>query len=146
MIIDTGDNVTIIRKDLAQQFEEKLIWTPPCVTLQTVSGEKIDIHGKLNVNVTFGSVAYHHTAYVADIVDTCILGLDFLKKYNFSLDFKNNVLHSSSEDIALFGISNSETKFVHQIIAENDIRLPARTELLLPGSITEGAKFRYGIM
>lgn len=76
-IIDTGANVTIIRKDLAQQLDEKLIWTPPSVTLQTVSGDKINIHGKLNINITFGSVTYHHTAYVADITDTCILGLDF---------------------------------------------------------------------
>lgn len=146
MIIDTGANVTIIRKDLAQQLDEKLIWTPPSVTLQTVSGDKINIHGKLNINITFGSVTYHHTAYVADITDTCILGLDFLRKYNFSLDFKNNELHSISEDIALFGIKDSEAKSVHQIIAQNDITLPARTELLLPGYVAEDKSFRYGIL
>ncbi|KFM75577.1 hypothetical protein X975_20378, partial [Stegodyphus mimosarum] len=60
MIIDTGANVTIIRKDLAQKFKEKLIWTPSCVILQTASGEKIDVEGKLNVNITFGSATYHH--------------------------------------------------------------------------------------
>ncbi|GFV44460.1 retrovirus-related Pol polyprotein from transposon 412 [Trichonephila clavipes] len=47
MIIDTGANVSIIRNDLAQKLKEKLIWTPPRVMLQTVTGEKIDIHGKL---------------------------------------------------------------------------------------------------
>ncbi|KFM65887.1 hypothetical protein X975_18860, partial [Stegodyphus mimosarum] len=34
MIIDTEANVTVIRKDLAQQFKDKLIWTPSCVPLQ----------------------------------------------------------------------------------------------------------------
>ncbi|KFM74235.1 hypothetical protein X975_18466, partial [Stegodyphus mimosarum] len=101
MIIDTGANVTIIRRDLAQTFKDKLIWTPSCVTLETASGEKIDIEGKLNVNITFGSAAYHHTAYVADITDPCTLGLDFLRKHNFSLDFKNNKLLSASEDMTI---------------------------------------------
>ncbi|KFM56688.1 Retrovirus-related Pol polyprotein from transposon 412, partial [Stegodyphus mimosarum] len=146
MTIDTGANVTIIRKDLAQQLEGKLIWTPPCVTLQTVSGEKIDIEGKLNVNITFGSATYHHTAYVAEITDPCILGLDFLRKHNFSLDFKNNELHSASEDITLFEINDEGVKSIHKIIAQDDITIPARTEILLPGSIAENRNFRYGVM
>ncbi|GFT36288.1 hypothetical protein TNCV_3464571 [Trichonephila clavipes] len=33
MVVDTGTNVSIIRKDLAQN----IIWTPPCVSLQTVT-------------------------------------------------------------------------------------------------------------
>ncbi|GFV07696.1 retrovirus-related Pol polyprotein from transposon 412 [Trichonephila clavipes] len=51
MIIDTGANVSIIRNDLAQKLKEKLLWTPPRVVLQTVTGEKIDIHGKLKVKI-----------------------------------------------------------------------------------------------
>ncbi|KFM71098.1 hypothetical protein X975_15361, partial [Stegodyphus mimosarum] len=146
MTIDTGANVTIIQKDLAQQLESKLIWTPPCVTHQTVSGEKINIEGKLNVNITFGSAAYHHTAYVAEITDPCILGLDFLRKYNFSLDFKNNELHTASEDIALFGINDEGVKSIHKIITQDDITILERTEMLLPGSIAENRNFRYGVM
>ncbi|GFU33818.1 retrovirus-related Pol polyprotein from transposon 412 [Nephila pilipes] len=38
MIIDTGANVTIIRTNLAHKLGENLIWTPPCITLQTVTG------------------------------------------------------------------------------------------------------------
>ncbi|KFM68590.1 hypothetical protein X975_21038, partial [Stegodyphus mimosarum] len=64
-------------------------------------GERIDIEGKLNVNITLGGAAYHHTTYVADITDPCILGLDFLRTYNFSLDFKNNKLLSAFEDMTI---------------------------------------------
>ncbi|GFX94596.1 hypothetical protein TNCV_3088251 [Trichonephila clavipes] len=52
MIIDTGANVSIIRNDLAQKLKVKLLWTPPRVVLQTVTGEKIDIHGKLKVKIS----------------------------------------------------------------------------------------------
>ncbi|GFV46741.1 retrovirus-related Pol polyprotein from transposon 412 [Trichonephila clavipes] len=41
MIIDTGANVSIIRNDLAQKLKEKLIWTPPRVVLQTVTGKRL---------------------------------------------------------------------------------------------------------
>ncbi|GFX41979.1 hypothetical protein TNCV_4515871 [Trichonephila clavipes] len=64
MIIDTGANVSIIRNDLAQKLKEKLIWTPPRVVLQTVTGEKIDIHGKLKVKIKFGDTTYQHAVYV----------------------------------------------------------------------------------
>ncbi|KFM73507.1 Gag-Pol polyprotein, partial [Stegodyphus mimosarum] len=101
MIIGTGAYVTIIRRDLVQKFKDKLIWTPSCVTLEIASGEKLDIEGKLNVSITFGSATYHHTPYVADIIDPCILGLDFLRKYNFSLDFKNNKLFSAFDDMTI---------------------------------------------
>ena len=49
MVIDTGAYVTIIRSDLAHKLGGKLIWTPPCVTLQTVTGDKIDVHGNFTL-------------------------------------------------------------------------------------------------
>ncbi|KFM69664.1 hypothetical protein X975_14587, partial [Stegodyphus mimosarum] len=50
MIIDTRANVTIIQKDLVQEFNDKLIWKPSKITLQTVSSEKIDKDGMLNIS------------------------------------------------------------------------------------------------
>ena len=80
-------------ENLAHRLGEKLIWTPPCVTLQTLTGDKINVRGKVHLNIAFGNATYHHVAYVAEIRDPCILGLDFLRENNFVLDFKNNELH-----------------------------------------------------
>ncbi|GFX75969.1 retrovirus-related Pol polyprotein from transposon 412 [Trichonephila clavipes] len=104
MIIDTGANVSIIRNDLAQKLKEKLIWTAR-VVLQTVTGEKIDIHGKLKVKIQFGDTTYQHAVYVADIADPFILGLDFLKEHGFTLDF-NNELRSIHEEVTIFKIKH----------------------------------------
>ncbi|GFS68353.1 retrovirus-related Pol polyprotein from transposon 412 [Trichonephila clavipes] len=106
MIIDTGANVSIIRNDLAQKLKEKLIWTPPRVVLQTVTGEKIDIHGKLKVKIKFGDATYQHAVYVADIADPFILGLDFLKEHGFTLDFNKNELRSIHEEVTIFKIEH----------------------------------------
>ncbi|GBN52165.1 hypothetical protein AVEN_106182-1 [Araneus ventricosus] len=116
MIVDTGANVTIIHQEFAQPLDGKILWTPPCVTLQTVIGDKILIAGKMNIKIRFGNVSYDHTIYVAEITDNFILGLDFLKKYNFIPDFKDNYLHSASEDATLFQSAGSEiTPIVGQI-------------------------------
>ncbi|GFS89462.1 retrovirus-related Pol polyprotein from transposon 412 [Nephila pilipes] len=90
MIIDTGANVTILRRDMAHKLGEKLIWTPPCITFQAVTGDRMNVHGKVYLNIAIGEAIYHPMAYVADIKDQFILGLDFLKENNFKLDFKNN--------------------------------------------------------
>ena len=118
MIIDTGANVTIIRSDLAHQLGEKLMWTPSSVTLQTVTGDKINVHGKIHINIAFGDATYHHVAYVADISDPFILGLNFLRERNFKLDFKNNELYSSSADIVIFETNYEDIKPVHQVTAK----------------------------
>ncbi|GFX83962.1 retrovirus-related Pol polyprotein from transposon 17.6 [Trichonephila clavipes] len=106
MIIDTLANVSIIRNDQAQKLKEKLIWTPPRVVLQTVTGEKIDIHGKLKVMIQFGDTTYQHAVYVADIADPFILGLDFLKEHGFTLDFNKNELRSIHEEVIIFKIEH----------------------------------------
>ncbi|GFV46064.1 gag-Pol polyprotein [Trichonephila clavipes] len=79
MIIDTGSQCVYHSERSGSKIKEKLIWTPPRVVLQTVTGEKIDIHGKLKVKIKFGDTTYQHAVYVADIADPFILGLDFLK-------------------------------------------------------------------
>ncbi|GFX53961.1 retrovirus-related Pol polyprotein from transposon 412 [Trichonephila clavipes] len=122
MVIDTGANVSIIRKDLAQNSQVSIIWTPPCISLQTVTGDKIHVHGKANVTLRFGNIDYPHTAYIADITDTCIFGLNFLKNNNFKLDFENSNMHSKFEGITLFGL---QTQFEsnQKIIAKTNISL-----------------------
>ncbi|GFW02529.1 retrovirus-related Pol polyprotein from transposon 412 [Trichonephila clavipes] len=51
MVVDIGANVSIIRKDLAQNSKFSIIWTTPYVSLQTVTGNKIQVHGKANVTL-----------------------------------------------------------------------------------------------
>ncbi|GFX60151.1 retrovirus-related Pol polyprotein from transposon 412 [Trichonephila clavipes] len=145
MVVDTGANVSIIRKDLAQNSKVSIIWTPPCVSLQTLTGDKIQVHGKANVTLRFGNVDHHHTAYIADITDLCILGLDFLKNYNFKLDFENNYMHSKFEDITLFGLL-TQFEFNQKIITKTKLSLSPRTECIIPGLVAENRKFRFGLL
>ncbi|GFX18207.1 retrovirus-related Pol polyprotein from transposon 412 [Trichonephila clavipes] len=145
MVVDTGVNVSIIRKDLAQNSQVSIIWTPPFVSLQTVTGDNIQVHGKANITLRFGNIDYHRTAYIADITDPCILGLDFLKNNNFKLDFENSNMHSKLEDITLFGLQ-TQLESNQKIIAKTKLSLSPRTECIILGLITENRKFRFGLI
>ncbi|GFT86711.1 retrovirus-related Pol polyprotein from transposon 412 [Trichonephila clavipes] len=145
MIIDTGANVSIIRNDLAQKLKEKFLWTPPRVVLQTVTGEKIDIHGKLKVKIQFGDTTYQHAVYVADIADPFILGLDFLKEHGFTLDFNKNELRSIYEEVTIFKIEH-RTESIRQVTANENITIPPRTEIIVPGYIGNDVSFNSGLI
>ncbi|KAF8793548.1 hypothetical protein HNY73_005013 [Argiope bruennichi] len=145
MVVNTGANVTIIREDLARKLKSKIIWTPPCITLQTVTGDKIHVNGKVHLAIRFGNINYHHTAFVAEITDPCILGLDFLWKYDFKLDIGNSRMNSKFEDITLFGL-HAELESSQKIIAKTDISLSPRTECVIPGLVADNRKFRFAVM
>jgi hypothetical protein len=142
MIVDTGANVSILRSDIAETCGEKLLFTPPSLSLQTVTGDEVKIRGKINVNIRFGNIDYRHTAYVADIFDEMILGLDFLTNNNFIINFKLNLIHATSEDIIIFHADNKSAK---QILATQDITIPPMSELVTAGSVSNNNNFSIAI-
>ncbi|GFT76153.1 retrovirus-related Pol polyprotein from transposon 17.6 [Trichonephila clavipes] len=97
-------------------------------------GEKIDIHGKLKVKIRFGDTTYQHAVYVADIADPFILGLDLLKEHGFTLDFNKNELRSIHEEVTIFKIEH-RTESIRQVTANENITIPPRTEIIVPGYI-----------
>ncbi|GBN47877.1 hypothetical protein AVEN_60774-1 [Araneus ventricosus] len=101
MLVDTGANITFIRTDLAQKLNEKFIYTAPNISLKTATGEKAEIHGKLDAAIECGFRKFQHRIYVADITDPCILGLDFLQKFNFTVDLEKNEIQTGGEEIPL---------------------------------------------
>ncbi|GFW50629.1 hypothetical protein TNCV_2889311 [Trichonephila clavipes] len=123
MIIDTGANVSIIRNDLAQKLKEKLIWTP----------------------IKFGDTTYQHAVYVADIADPFILGLDFLKEHGFTLDFNKNELRSIHEEVTIFKIEH-RSESIRQVTANENITIPPRTEIIVPGYIGNDVSFNSGLI
>ncbi|GBN40028.1 Retrovirus-related Pol polyprotein from transposon 297 [Araneus ventricosus] len=102
MLVDTGANVTLVRTDLAQKMKENFIYTAPNISLKTATGEKAEIRGKLDAAIECGCRKLQHKIYVADITYPCILGLDFLQKFNFTVDLEKNETGTGGEEIPLF--------------------------------------------
>ncbi|GBN34241.1 hypothetical protein AVEN_237808-1 [Araneus ventricosus] len=117
MLVDTGDNVTLVRTDLAQKLKENFIYTTPNISLKTAT---------------------------ADITDLCILGLDFLQKFNFTVDLVKKEILTGGEEIPLFS-ANAEYSKLCSVLAKEKIIIPARSECLIQGVPEVYGKFRYAV-
>ncbi|GBM12043.1 hypothetical protein AVEN_256124-1 [Araneus ventricosus] len=60
------------------------------------------IQGKLDASIECGSRKFQHRVYIAYIPDSCILGLDFLQKFKFTVDLEKNEIRTGLEKISLF--------------------------------------------
>ncbi|GBL97483.1 hypothetical protein AVEN_162945-1 [Araneus ventricosus] len=109
-LVDTGTNITLLRADLAHKVKERLIYTSLNLTLKIATGEKSKIRLKLDASIECGSRKLQHRVYVADITDSCILGLDFLQKFKFTLDLEKNEIRTGSEKISLFSVNTQHRK------------------------------------
>ncbi|GBN95947.1 Retrovirus-related Pol polyprotein from transposon 297 [Araneus ventricosus] len=144
MLVDTGANVTLVRTDLAQKLKGNFIYTAPNISLKTATGEKAEIHGKLDAAIECGSRKFQHKIYVADITDPCILGLDFLQKFNFMVDLEKNEIRTGGEEIPLFSASAEDSKLCSVLAKEKTI-IPARSECLIQGVPEASGNFRYAV-
>ncbi|GBM80748.1 hypothetical protein AVEN_96414-1 [Araneus ventricosus] len=108
--MDTGTNITLLRADLARKVKERLIYTARNLILKAATGEKAKIQEKLDASIECGSRKFQHRVYVADITDSCILGLDFLQKFKFTVDLEKNEIRIGSEKISLFPGSTQHRK------------------------------------
>ncbi|GBL79605.1 hypothetical protein AVEN_18166-1 [Araneus ventricosus] len=110
MLVDIGANLTLFRTDLAQKLKGKFIYTAPNISLKTATGEKAEIHGKLDVSIECGPRKFQHRTYVFDITNPCILGLDFRQRFNFTVNLEKNEIQIGGEEIPLFSASAAHSK------------------------------------
>ena len=54
--------------------------------LWRVTGSTAPLQSKVNLKLQLGNLTAHHTFYLADIADECILGMDYLKPVGVVLD------------------------------------------------------------
>ncbi|GBL88230.1 hypothetical protein AVEN_117811-1 [Araneus ventricosus] len=127
--METGANVTLLRTDLAQKLKEQLIYMASNISLKTTTGEETEIRGRLDASIECVSRKFHHRNYLADITYPCILGLDFLQKFNFTVDLEKNEIRTGGEEIPLFSASAQHSKSCFVLSKKRTI-IPAPSECL----------------
>ncbi|GBM49463.1 hypothetical protein AVEN_123678-1 [Araneus ventricosus] len=129
---------TEIEDDIGRERDDKfesLLNSPLLV-------KKIEICGKVDASIKCGSRRFHHRIYVADITDSCILALDFLQKFNFTVDLEKNEIWAGGEEIPLFSASVQHSKSCSVLTKERTV-IPARSECHIQGV---PGQFRYAVM
>ncbi|MBJ5603957.1 hypothetical protein JGG68_24180 [Salmonella enterica subsp. enterica serovar Albany] len=103
-----------------------------------MTGDYAPLHGKVELQSRIGIIRVKHPAYIADIHDSCILGLGFLREHDFVVDLQENLLHSNAEEVPLCSRKRARghAKSVSVILKEDAV-IPARSEAIIPGALSE---------
>ncbi|GFU46007.1 retrovirus-related Pol polyprotein from transposon 297 [Nephila pilipes] len=116
MLVDTGANVTLLRTDIGQKLNQQFIYTAPNI-LKTAT---------------------------ADIPDPCILGLEFLREFNFTVDLERKEIRRGGEEIPLFSGNIEFPKLCPKFAKEKTV-IPASSECLIRGVTKTSEHFRYAV-
>jgi hypothetical protein len=122
--VDTGAYVTVARPDIAAGWPEKQ--PNPGLALQTVSGEALPILKEVSITLTLGLRPLKISAFVADITDELILGLDVQRAYDASLDIGRQTLRLAEEEVSLWNPGDGPRPS-SQVVAKEKV-IPARCE------------------
>jgi hypothetical protein len=122
--IDTGANVTVARPDIAAGWPERQ--TKKSYTLQTVSGEALDVIKEVCLTLTLGRRPLKIWVFVADITNEFILGLDILRAYDASVDIGRQTLRLADEEVSVWSPGAGPRS--SSLIVEEDQIIPAQCE------------------
>lgn len=88
-LVDTGSTVTVVRPEVVPEGAQL---EDTAVQLHTVTGELAPMKGKGLLTLTVGGVNVQHSVWIANVQDSCILGLDFLRDHGCQLDLSKATL------------------------------------------------------
>ncbi|CAB3230963.1 unnamed protein product [Arctia plantaginis] len=113
MTLDTGASKTLVRPDLvkAAMRNKKVTYR-----LLVASGQVI--HVLVEITVTMD----------AEIIDDCILGLDFMKNQNCRINFFNRVFKYGYQEIFILGGSTGQVTCVRRftILAKSEAQVSVK--------------------
>ena len=97
MLVDTGADATVLSRESFDQLNLPI--RASNVVLNGVGNVTIPVVGCCNVTFRFNSMCYSHFALVSDILEEGIIGLDFLRRYNFNINLRSPSLQNDIETV-----------------------------------------------
>ncbi|KAJ8340597.1 hypothetical protein SKAU_G00352300 [Synaphobranchus kaupii] len=88
-LVDTGATISHVRPGVLHNTGGPQLpgaWTPTTTPLTSVTGAKMAMRGRKEVKVTVTGQEVSHEFWLADIADSCIIGLDLLKRWGACVD------------------------------------------------------------
>ncbi|KAJ8348858.1 hypothetical protein SKAU_G00274470 [Synaphobranchus kaupii] len=103
-LVDTGATISLVRPGVLHNTGGPQLpgaWTPTATPLTSVTGAKMAMRGKKEVKVTVTGQEVSHEFWLADIADSCIIGLDLLKRWGACVYVSRGSITLGTETVAL---------------------------------------------
>ena len=148
MLVDTGSNVTIIKKGLLDTWPDSQIpeIRPVNMGLVTATGEISPFLGKIDVNLTLGSQTFNHDVLLADIQNDGIIGIDFLNKCKCDIMVSKKCLKLNGEKIHCFMKDGNKNATTCRIAVTENVVIPPESEIIIPGKPVDIIQSTVGLI
>ena len=129
-VVDTGTSRSIIKTQLVNNDQ---VFLKDKYKLRTATGELVPVKGTSNISFELGGKPFVHEFLVASITDECILGIDFMRQHEISLNMKGGTLKQGTTEIPLH-YGSTEDKDTCVRVMRNET-IPAHSESIIWGSL-----------
>ena len=111
-LIDSGSQISIIKESVFKSLPARFRQLHhSSMRVQSASGDSLKVLGCSFIPIKIGNQHFtHQFIIIRDIRHPVIIGLDFLRTHNATLNFARNVMTIGEEDIELLGLANVISK------------------------------------
>ena len=130
--VDTGSSISLVRPDVLKTEPECSEMPLKDGRLRTVTGDTTPLLSRAGLTLQLGSLTTNHDFYSADIVDDCILGMDYLRPAGAVLDLGKGTLTIGSEKIPLLESKKNAESVCCRAVAATTTTVPPKSETVVP--------------
>ena len=111
-LLDTGSNICLIKNAIFKSLPYHFRRLEKCsIEVISASGDKLHVRGECQMPIKIGNRNFTHSFIIVEnLKQTCIIGLDFMRKFNANINLPRNILTLEDEDIQLQNFSNIASK------------------------------------
>jgi hypothetical protein len=138
MLLDTGSVFSIINYDLYKTINQRSVIemtiSPFISRIISANNESIEIFGSAEVKINIdGNLFVHKILIAKDLAHSCLLGTDFMKRYNVDISFSNMSLKIGGKTCNL-NLATGSTA-VCRILLKQTTCIPPGHEILVEGKV-----------
>jgi hypothetical protein len=147
VLLDTGAALTCISGEMWRQCttsSPNLTVQEVNGSLQSATGENLEILGVVDLEFQLGSLKLKHSAVVVEnLAHTCLLGSDFFSDHQCTISYDTVSLSIGDVEIPLR--RQQEEPKLCRIILGKGIKIPANTEMILPGKLSKSGSLNHSV-
>ncbi|XP_028412535.1 uncharacterized protein LOC114535422 [Dendronephthya gigantea] len=135
MLLDTGSAVTLVHKRLLDRVNQGEGMSKAQERVVSANGQPLGILGTCKLRIRLGGVDVYHTVLVAsDITQDCLIGVDFLAKYDCKINFGMSSVNVGGREVSM-GNRFEEGGTCERVRLAETVTVPGGHEMIMSADV-----------
>ena len=136
VLVDTGSAVTLVHKRLMDRIGLEAGLEGVAERVVSANGQPLGILGKVHLTLGLAGIKELHPVLVADdLTQECLIGVDFLARHRFQIDFAAGVLCANGRSVDLHcggGGEGISVDVCGRVSVAETVTIPGYHEMVFP--------------